>query len=86
MQRERKFLKARLPQKGLANNSTSLPTRNLAGERLPDAERLSRANMNSTVYTIILKCTQLRRVAGSLFEKPGVLRNAPASEKRPELM
>ena len=64
MQRERNYLKAHLPCKGLTYNSISMPTRTFAGEKLSDAERLSKAKMNRAVYAIILKCTQPRRVTG----------------------
>ena len=65
MQHERNFLKAHLPPKGLMYNSTSIPTRNLLGERLSGTERLSRADMNSAVYATILKDTQPHRVTSS---------------------
>ena len=65
MQREKNFLKACLSHKGLTYNSTSIPTRNLAGERLSDAEKLSRADMTSAVYATTLKHTQPCRVTGS---------------------
>ena len=65
MQRERNFLRARLPHKELAYNSTSMLTRNSCGREAFDAERLSRANMNNTVYATILKHTQPHRVVGS---------------------
>ena len=65
MQCEKSFLKACLPHKVPMYNSISMPTRTLEGEKLSNAERLSRANMNSAVYATILKYTQPRRVAGS---------------------
>ena len=63
--REKSILKARLPHKRPTYNSISMPTRALAGEKLSNAERLSRANMNSAVYATILKYMQPHRVVGS---------------------
>ena len=79
MQCERNSLKAQLPHKGLMY--TSMPIRNLVGKRLSDVERLSRANKNSAVYAA---CSRIVSWV-YLCEKTGVLRNAPASEERPEL-
>ena len=73
IQCEKSFLQACMPLKELT--STSMLTRNLAGERFSDIERPSIANNAcSHVGSRIRLC-----------EKTGVLCNASAPEKQPEL-